>query len=139
MRRTLPGAILALAAVLPACGGNGADAGPATSPTPAPAPNAVNIAIVREDGPRSFSPNPAPAGGQMVVFRNADMVIHRVRLNDDESIDTGDLLPGATSRAVQMPAGGAHYHCTIHPGMIGSVTAAGGAPPPPCEGPYCGE
>jgi plastocyanin len=136
MRCTLPGAIVVLAVGLPACGGNGSDGAPATSPTPAPVPNAVNITIVREDGPRSFSPNPAPAGGQMVVFRNADAVIHRVRLND-ETIDTGDLLPGATSRAVQMPAGGAHYHCTIHPGMIGSVSAAGGTPPPPCEGPYC--
>lgn len=137
MRRVLPGAIITLAALLPACGDSSSGPGAATSPTP-PVPNAVSIAIVRQNGPQSFAPNPAPAGGQMVVFRNTDLIVHRVRLND-QTIDTGDLLPGATSRAVQMPAGGAHYHCSIHPDMIGSVTAASGAPPPTCEGPYCGD
>jgi hypothetical protein len=28
-------------------------------------------------------------------------------------------------------------HCTIHADMIGSVSAASGAPPPVCEGIYC--
>ncbi len=136
MRGMLPGAIGAVL-LLPACGGGSGETAP-TSLSPPP-PGAVAITIVREDGPRSFSPNPAPAGGQLVVFRNTDAVVHRVRLNDDDRVDTGDLLPGATSRAVQMPAGGAHYHCTIHPAMIGSVNAATGAGPPPCEGPYCGD
>jgi len=70
------------------------------------------------------------------VFRNDDRITHRVVLNDG-SVDTGDIAPGATSRAVAMPAAGTNYHCSIHPGMIGSASAAAGAPPPPCEGPYC--
>lgn len=137
MRRLLPGAVIVLAAILPACGGSSPGSEAVTAPTP-PASSAVTITIVRQAGAQSFSPNPASAGGQMVVFRNADMIIHRVRLNDD-AIDTGDILPGATSRPVQMPAGGANYHCSIHPDMIGSVNAASGAPPPSCEGPYCGD
>jgi plastocyanin len=72
----------------------------------------------------------------MVVFRNADTVTHRVRLND-LSIDTGDIAPGAISSAVQMPASGANYHCSIHPDMIGALSAAAGGPAPPCEGIYC--
>ena len=32
---------------------------------------------------------------------------------------------------------GANYHCTLHPDMVGAVSAASGAAPPPCEGQYC--
>jgi plastocyanin len=113
-----------------ACGGSSTPTTPSTS-------NAMTITITRQNGAQSFSPNPASAGGQMVVFRNNDSVTHHVALNDGV-VDTGDIAPGATSRAVQMPANGTNYHCTIHLDMIGSVNAASGAAPPPCEGVYCG-
>jgi plastocyanin len=95
------------------------------------------ITILSQNGAQSFSPNPAAAGGRPVVFRNADSVVHRVRLNDG-TLDTGDIAPGATSAPVQMPGGGTNYHCPLHSGMVGAVNASGGAPPPDCEGPYCG-
>jgi plastocyanin len=117
------------------CGGGGGSSTPA-APS-APSTNAVTITIMRQNGTQSFSPNPASAGGQVVVFRNADSIVHRVRLND-LSVDTGDLAPGATSRQFQMPSGGTNYHCSHHPDMIGAVNGAGGVPPP-CEGAYCGE
>ena len=115
--------------ILAACGGGG------SSPS-GPTPGALTITITRQNGSQSFSPNPASAGGQTVVFRNADGVVHRVRLNDG-SIDTGDIAPGATSAPVQMPADGTNYHCSVHPDMIGAVSGTAGGPPP-CEGPYCG-
>lgn len=124
--------VLAAAAaclILAACGGGG------SSPS-GPTPGALTITISRQNGAQSFSPNPASAGGQTVVFRNADSLVHRVRLNDG-SIDTGDIAPGATSAAVQMPANGTNYHCSVHPDMIGAVSGTAGGPPP-CEGPYCG-
>lgn len=118
--------------ILCACGGGG------SSPSsPSPGAGAVTITITRQNGAQSFSPNPATAGGQTVVFRNADNVVHRVRLNDG-SIDTGDIAPGATSAAVQMPSDGTNYHCSVHPDMIGAVSGMAGGPPPECEGPYCG-
>jgi plastocyanin len=124
--------VLAAAAaglILSACGGGGS--------TPSgPTPGALTITITRQNGAQSFSPNPASAGGQTVVFRNADSVAHRVMLNDG-SIDTGDIAPGATSSQVEMPAQGTNYHCSLHPDMIGAVSATAGGPPP-CEGPYCG-
>jgi plastocyanin len=98
----------------------------------------MTITITGQNGGQSFSPNPATAGGQMVVFRNADSVVHRVVLND-ASIDTGDIAPGATSRAVMMPGGGIHYHCSLHPAMVGAVNPEAGGAPPPCSGPYCGD
>jgi len=115
-------------AALSGCGSNSPmTPSPTTTPT---------ITIVGRNGAQAFSPNPASFGGQPVVFKNNDSASHRIILNDG-SVDTGDIAPGATSRAVTMPASGTNYHCSIHPGMIGSVTAATGGPPPPCTGSYC--
>ena len=116
---------LAIAAVLAcvfvwSCGG-GYGSGP--SPSPSGGGTTTTITITGENGSRSFSPNPAAFGGQMVVFRNNDRVVHRVVLNDG-SVDTGDIVPGATSRAVLMPGEGTNYHCSLHPTMVGADTIA---------------
>ena len=124
--------VLAAAAaglILSACGGGGS-----TTPS-GPNPGPLTITITRQNGAQSFSPNPATAGGQAVVFRNADTVVHRVLLNDG-SVDTGNIAPGATSAQVEMPAQGTNYHCSLHPDMIGAVSGTSGEPPT-CEGPYC--
>jgi plastocyanin len=96
----------------------------------------ATIVITSNNGARSFSPNPAALGGQMVTFRNNDTVVHRVRLND-ASLDTGDIAPGATSTALLMPTMGTNYHCSLHTSMIGAVGPSGGTPPPACVGEYC--
>ena len=119
------------------CGGGGYGGGGSPAAPSTPSTSAITITIMRQNGTQSFSPNPASAGGQTVVFRNADSIVHRVRLND-LSVDTGDLAPGATSREFRMPPGGTNYHCSHHPDMIGAVNGAGGSAPPPCEGAYCG-
>ena len=121
-----------------ACSGGGGGGAAPTAPSSPGATAPVTITIMRQAGTQSFSPNPASVGGQMVVFRNADTIAHRVRLNDG-TVDTGDIAPGATSRAIQMPAGGTNYHCPLHPAMVGAVSGSAGAPPPACEGPYCGD
>jgi plastocyanin len=123
-------AALVAAASLSACGGGGT---PTSSSSPPP--DVVTIRVAGQAGSQSFSPNPAQAAGRMTVFRNDDTVVHRVVLNDG-SIDTGDIAPGATSRAVMMPSAGTNYHCSLHPAMIGSINAQGQAPPP-CVGAYC--
>jgi len=126
---SLPAATAAL--VLSACGGGSSPASPSPSNnTP------VTITIRGENGAQSFSPNPASAGGQLVVFRNTDAVIHRVRLNEG-TLDTGDIAPGATSRTLMMPANGTNYHCSLHTTMVGSVSPSAGGAPPPCQGLYC--
>lgn len=117
-----------------ACGG-GSDS--PTSPTPDPSPAAVTISIVATSGSQSFTPNPASqTQGGTVAWRNADGLVHRIVANDG-SFDSGDIAPGATSRAVQPAAAGANYHCSIHPEMIGAIGSAQGEAPPPCTGPYC--
>ena len=124
-------ALVSIAGVL--LGSCGGDSSTPSSPTPAAT---TTITIVGQNGTQAFTPNPASFGGQMVVFRNTDSVTHRVVLNDG-SVDTGDIAPGATSRAVQMPAAGTNYHCQLHPGMIGAVSGSTGGGAPPCTGLYC--
>jgi plastocyanin len=119
---------LVIVAAAWACGGGSSPSSPApTGP--------ITINIIGDRGAQSFSPNPATAAGQQVVFRNTDSVVHRVQLNDG-TLDTGDIAPGGTSRAVTMPTAGTNYHCMLHPGMIGAVSRQDTAPPP-CTGAYC--
>jgi plastocyanin len=128
-----------LALLVSACGSSNNDYNPNPgSPTPTPpATGASQIAIVGDRGNQSFNPNPASvAMGSTMSFKNNDGITHRIVANDG-SFDTGNISGGATSGAVTLSTNGTNYHCTIHPDMIGSVNASGGAPPP-CSGQYCG-
>jgi len=97
----------------------------------------VTINVVAVNGAQSFSPNPAslPAG-QMVVWHNVDSITHRVVLND-QSVDTGNILPGASSQPMAIANAGGQYHCSIHPVMVGSVNQDTSSTPAPCQGAYC--
>jgi plastocyanin len=86
----------------------------------------VTINVVGINGAQSFSPNPATLPpGQMVVWHNVDSITHRVVLNDG-SLDTGNLNAGASSQpmAINVPAAGDPYHCSIHPQMVGTLVAS---------------
>ena len=121
--------------VLSGCGGGGSTPA-APSPPPGGGSTTVTITISGVKGAQSFSPNPGTcAAGQMVVWRNADVVTHRVRL-DDLSVDTGDIAPGASSQPMPLGAVSKAYHCPIHPNMVGSLNSAQTPEPPPCTG-YC--
>ena len=138
---SLSAAVLSLALVACGCGGGGYDGGPSPgpSPGPGPAPGGNAIRIVGQSGSQAFDPNPAPApaSSQGVAWRNDDSVVHRIVANDG-SFDTGNIAPGATSAVQRLATDGTNYHCSLHPGMIGSINSSSGAPPP-CTGIYCDE
>jgi plastocyanin len=120
------------------CGGGG---GPATSPTPSGGggTNAtVTITITGKGSTQAFSPNPATvSAGQLVVFKNNDVVAHHVIL-DDGTVQTPDIAPGATSAPVAMGTNGSKtYHCLIHPEMVGGFNGSQGDPPSDCHSAYC--
>lgn len=137
-RRMYGRAALVMALLSAGCGGGGD--GTPTSPTPSGgggAAAAVTVNIVATSGSQAFTPNPAAlAGAGTVAWRNNDGLVHRIVANDG-TFDTGDIAPGATSRAIQSPAAGTNYHCSLHPAMIGAISPSQGEPPPPCTGPYC--
>lgn len=140
-------AAFALAAALLAanCGGGGGGYGSTSTPT-APTSGGggggtqtiVTITITGQGGKLAFTPNPATVlTGQLVVFKNNDVVAHHVML-DDGSLQTADIAAGATSAAVAMGTSGSNtYHCTIHPGMVGGFNGADVEPPPDCSTNYC--
>jgi plastocyanin len=131
--------VLALAAaVASGCGGGGGASTP-TTPTPSGGgtQTTVTISITGVNGRQSFTPNPASvSAGQLVVFRNADVVAHHVML-DDNSLQTTDIAPGASSAALPVGNINKSYHCSLHPSMVGSFNQADTPEPPPCTG-YCG-
>jgi plastocyanin len=141
MQRSLTLAFVCAGAVaLASCGGGG---GSPTSPSNPPpsggGSTTVTITITGQGGRLAFFPNPATVqAGQLVVFKNNDVVAHHVSL-DDMTVQTPDIAPGATSAPVAMGLSGSKtYHCTIHPGMVGGFNGAEADPPPNCNVAYCG-
>jgi plastocyanin len=136
----MAGVVVVLSMNLWGCTGSGyasGNGGNPNAPTP-PSPSTsgvVTVNVVGINGALSFSPNPAtlPAG-QMIVWHNVDSITHHVVFNDG-SVDTGNLVAGASSQPQAIAAAGGPYHCSIHPVMVGSVnqdtTTA-----PPSQGAY---
>jgi plastocyanin len=130
--------VCAGAFALASCGGGGSPTSPSTPPPGGGTPSTVTVTITGQGGRLAFFPNPATvAAGQLVVFKNNDVVAHRVIL-DDMSVQTPEIPPGATSAPVAMGVSGAKtYHCTIHPGMVGGFNGAEAEVPPGCNQAYC--
>ncbi|HEY8987546.1 MAG TPA: plastocyanin/azurin family copper-binding protein [Candidatus Limnocylindrales bacterium] len=59
--------------------------------------------------------------GDKVTWTNNDGFAHTVTL-DDNSVDSGNLTPGATFDNTFAAAGTFAYHCKIHSSMHGTVT-----------------
>jgi len=94
---------------------------PSSATTPTPSAD-VTITIQGNRGNQSFSPEPATMRvGQSVAWRNADSITHNAT-QDANRFATPNLAAGATSSPIAMNTAGTFtYHCTIHPGMIGTL------------------
>ena len=127
--------------VVAGCGGGSSSGGggnPAGPSNPPPASASATVSIRGDRGNQSFNPNPASvSAARTVAWQNSDGQVHRIQANDG-SFDTGNIAPGATSGVITLASDGTNYHCTLHPGMIGSINSSSGAPPP-CTGIYCDE
>ena len=114
--------LAALTLGVAACGGYNSSSPTSPDTGSVAPPGAIVIDIVRENGARSFSPNPATVPpGQTVVWHNIDTTTHRVVL-DDRGVDTGNIAPGRFSAVTTLGTPGP-YHCSIHPSMTGTVTS----------------
>jgi plastocyanin len=82
----------------------------------------VTIDIVANNLANSYSPSPdTMLAGQTVAWKNVDTITHTAT-DDAVAFGTGAIAPGATSTPVALTATGTYtYHCTIHPGMIGTL------------------
>jgi plastocyanin len=105
--------------IVSACGGD------SSSPTAPGASTAadVTVTIQGNSAGNSYAPNPVSIRvGQTIAWRNADSIVHTAT-QDSGGFTTGSVAAGATSAATMMNTAGTFtYHCTIHPGMVGTVS-----------------
>jgi plastocyanin len=102
----------------------GVGCGSASSSPTAPTSGAdVTISMVGNRGAQSYSPNPTTMRvGQSVAWKNDDSATHNALEDAGGRFATGNISPGASSAPKTMSAAGTFtYHCTIHPGMIGTL------------------
>lgn len=100
----------------------GSDSANPTAPGPSTAAD-VTVTIQANNGSNSYAPNPVTMRvGQTIAWRNADTITHTAT-QDNAGFNTGSVSAGATSASTMMSTAGTFaYHCTIHPGMVGTVT-----------------
>ena len=127
VRLVLVSALLALA-----IGCSGSDSSPAAAPSPTPSPSpspsgpsaAVTIPIGAQAlGTGAFNPAQLTvAVGTTVTWTNTDVVSHTSTSNANVW-NSGTVAPGGQFSFTFPTAGTFSYHCTIHPGMVGTVVA----------------
>jgi plastocyanin len=109
-----------------ACAGSDAPPNaPSPMPSPTPAPgggpsSSVAIPVGAEAlGNRAYVPADVNvAVGTTVTWRNTDSVSHT---STSDAWNSGIVAPGGQFSFAFQTAGTFPYHCTIHPGMTGTV------------------
>jgi plastocyanin len=115
-----------------ACSSNYSSPSPSPTPAPSPAPGPVstpgtssstvtipvNAATLTNT---AFAPDAVDVtAGASVTWTNTDGVAH-TSTSDGSGWDSGIVPPGGQFSVAFPTAGTFHYHCAIHPGMIGTV------------------
>ena len=118
-----------LLGLLVGCGSTSSPSTPSPTPSPAPSPAPSTSGGVTVSIPRgastltttAFAPSPiAVSVGGTVTWANNDNVAH-TSTADGGAWNSGSIAPGATFSRTFSSAGTFQYHCTIHPGMVGTV------------------
>jgi plastocyanin len=112
--------VAALTALAVACGGSNSSP---TTPTPPSAGTTVSVVPGASTmTTTAYAPNPITiAVGGTVIWMNNDTTTHTATANGG-AFDTGSIAPGASVSKTFGSAGSFPYHCTIHPGMVGTIT-----------------
>jgi plastocyanin len=89
-----------------------------------PPPAALTVTIVpaaRTLATAAFTPNPATvAAGAKLTWANTDTTTHDM-ISDSAIWDSGRIAPGDHFDFTFNAKGTFPYHCSIHPGMVGTV------------------
>jgi plastocyanin len=99
---------------------------PSPTPTPAPTPSGTSAVSVQAGaealGNRAYAPAELTVDlGTTITWTNNDSVSH-TSTSDGPGWNSGIIAPRATYTATFPTAGTFTYHCSIHPGMVGTVT-----------------
>src|SRR5471030_2479357 len=95
------------------------------SPSPSASPSTVAVSIVSGAATlttTAYAPDTiAVSMGGTVTWTNNDVRTH-TSTADGGTFSSGPMAQGATFSMTFPSAGSFPYHCTIHPGMVGTVT-----------------
>ena len=118
-----------LFAVITGCGSTSStpSALPSPSPAPSPSPTASGTTTItipqgaRTLGSGAYMPNPATVSqGTVVSWSNTDSVVHDM-VSDTGVFDSGRVDANGTVSVTFSTRGTFPYHCSIHPGMVGTI------------------
>jgi plastocyanin len=114
--------IVSLGLLASACN-NGNNSSP-TGPTPPPGGGST-VTITNNaasQGASAFGANPLTVSvNSTVVFKNSDTVAHTATADDAGGFNTGNIAANATASVTFNAKGTFKFHCTIHPGMTGTI------------------
>ena len=109
-----------------ACGGGSSSPATAPSPMPSPTPAGQSSSVAIPVGAASLSnraympDNLDIAVGTTVTWMNTDSESH-TSTSDATGWNSGTVAPGGRFSFAFQAAGTFPYHCSIHPGMVGTV------------------
>lgn len=102
------------------CSSNSNSTAPSTSNTSPGGPSVSIVAGAFALTTTAYSPNPQTISrGSTVTFINNDTTPHTA--TGSGTFDTGTISPGGRASVTLQNAGSITYHCTIHPGMVGTL------------------
>jgi plastocyanin len=115
------GLAVCTALLISACG-KSSPASPSPSPNPNPSGSTASIVSgASTRGTNAYSPNPVSVSvGATVTWMNNDGITHTATSNTG-AFDTQNIGAGASKSVTFSTAGTFQYHCSIHPGMMGTV------------------
>ena len=93
-----------------------------TNPTPTSGTPVSIVAGASTMTTTAYAPNPIVVSvGGTVTWMNNDNTAHTSTATGG-AFDSGTIAPGGSFSKTFTSAGSFPYHCTIHPGMVGTVT-----------------
>jgi plastocyanin len=104
------------------CGSGTSTSTPTTPSTPTISAATVTIQpAARTLATAAFTPNPVTVSQSgTVTWSNTDTTTHDM-IADSGAWDSGRISPGGTFNVTLGTRGSIPYHCSIHPGMVGTI------------------
>jgi plastocyanin len=124
MRRILLALCAVLALVVAGCGGGDDNGGGSTATSSSSSSSGGGVQIKMQN--IQFSPKATTVKvGQKVTWTNDDSTDHNVTADSGADFKSKDFGNGATFEFTPDKAGTIKYECTIHPGMVATLTVSG--------------
>ena len=119
VRRVVIG--LALAGFVSACGSD-SPSGPSTGSGGSTGTSVSISSGASTRGANAYAPNPVTiTSGTTVVWTNNDSIAHTSTSETPGVFDSGTIAAGGKFSFTFQNKGTVAYHCTIHPGMVGTI------------------